>query len=60
MYNSILTVVCCVTKYTLFLLTQEDATAVDFAKLFFEHVECCFGTPKGIVTDQDSCITLKF
>jgi len=44
-YDSILTVVCHVTKYALFLPTQEASTAVDFAELFFEHVECRFGMP---------------
>ena len=59
-YDSILTVVCRVTKYTLFLPTREDSTAVDFAELFFEHVEYRFRTPKGIVTDRDSRITSDF
>jgi hypothetical protein len=58
--NSILTVVCRVTKYALFIPTREDATAVDFAELFFEHVECRFGTPRSIVTDRDSRITSDF
>jgi transposase InsO family protein len=35
-------------------------TAVDLAQLFFEHVECRFGTPKGIITDRDSRITSEF
>ena len=59
-FDSILTVVCRVTKYALFLPTREDATAVDFAELFFEHVECRFGTPRSIVTDRDSRITSEF
>ena len=59
-FDSILTVVCRVTKYALFLPTREDATAVDFAELFFEHVECCFRTPRSIVTDNDSRITSEF
>jgi len=59
-FDSILTVVCHVTKYALFLPTHEDSTAVEFAELFFEHVECHFGTPHSIVTDRDSCITSDF
>ena len=47
-------------KYALFIPTREDSTAVNFAKLFFEHVECRFGTPRGIVTDRDSHITSEF
>ena len=59
-YDSILTVVCRVTKYALFLPTREDATAADFAELFFEAVECRFGTPRGIVSDRDSKLTSDF
>jgi transposase InsO family protein len=59
-YNSILTVVCRVTKYALFIPTRDDSTAADFAELFFEHVECRFGSPRSIVTDRDSRITSDF
>ena len=55
-----MTVVCRVTKYALFLPTWEDATAVDFAELFFEAVKCRFGTPRGIVSDRDSKLTSDF
>jgi transposase InsO family protein len=59
-YNSILTIVCRVTKYALFIPTRDDTTAADFAELFFEHVECRFGSPRSIVTDRDSRITSDF
>src|SRR5438045_7260029 len=59
-YNSILTIVCRVTKYALFIPTRDDANAADFAELFFKHVECRFGTPRSIVTDCDSRITSDF
>ena len=59
-YNSILTVVCYVTKYALFILIQNDSTAADFAELFFEHVECHFDSLRNIVTDKDSCIISNF
>ena len=59
-YNSILTVVCQVTKYALFIPIKDDATAAEFAEVFFEHVECHFGTPWSIVTDQDSRIMSDF
>ena len=35
-------------------------TAAEFVEVFFKHVECCFGTPWSIVTDQDSHITSNF
>ena len=59
-YNSILTVICCITKYALFIFTQNDITAADFVKLFFEHVECCFDSSRNIVTDRNSCIISDF
>lgn len=59
-FDSVLTVVCRLTKYALFIPTRQDSTAADFAELFFEHVECRFGTPKGIVSDRDSRITAEF
>ena len=59
-YNSILTVVCHVMKYALFILIQNDTTAADFMKLFFEHVECHFDFLKSIVMNRDSHITSDF
>src|SRR5438045_3971643 len=59
-YNSILMIVCRVTKYALFIPTRDDMTATEFAELFFEHVECRFGSPRSIVTDQDSRIMSDF
>src|SRR5438045_7556672 len=53
-------IVCRVTKYALFIPTRDDTTAAEFAKLFFEHVECHFGSPRSIVTDRDSRITSDF
>jgi len=59
-YNSILIVVCCITKYALFILTWDDTTAADFTELFFEHVECHFDFSRNIVMNRDSCITSDF
>ena len=59
-YNSILTVICCITKYALFIFTQNDIIAADFTKFFFEHVECCFDFLKSIVTDKDFHIISDF
>ena len=33
---------------------------MDFAQLFFEYVECCFRTPRSIMTNRDSRITSDF
>ncbi len=59
-YNSILTVVCHITKYALFILTQNDTTATDFMKLFFKHVEYHFDFLRSIMTDRNSHITSDF
>ena len=59
-YNSILTVICHIMKYALFILIQNDIIIADFTKLFFEHVECCFNFLKSIVTDKNSHITSDF
>ena len=59
-YNSILTVICHVTKYVLFIFIQNDITAADFTKLFFKHVEYCFDFSKSIVTDRNSHIISDF
>ena len=59
-YNSILIIICCVTKYALFLLIWNDCTAADFMKLFFEHVECYFDFLKSIMMNKDSHITSDF
>ena len=47
-------------KYALFILTQNDIIAADFAELFFEHVECHFDSLRSIMSDRDSCITSDF
>ena len=44
----------------MFILTREDSTIIEFAKLFFKHVEYCFSTLRSIITDRDSRITLEF
>ena len=41
-YNSILIVICHITKYALFILIQNDITIADFAEFFFKHVEYHF------------------
>ena len=44
-YNYILTIVCRVIKYVLFIPTRKDITTVDLIELFFKNVECRFGSP---------------
>ena len=59
-YNSILIIVYYIMKYVLFILTQNDSTAADFTKLFFEHVEYYFNFSRNIVMNRDSHIISDF
>jgi hypothetical protein len=59
-FDTILTIIDRLTKYTLFIPTRSNTTAADFAELFFRHVECCFSTSKGIMSDRDSRIISEF
>ena len=59
-FNSILIIVYHIIKYVLFILTQDNSTAVNFAELFFEHVKYYFDFLRSIVTDRDSCIISDF
>jgi hypothetical protein len=59
-FNSILTVVCYIIKYMLFISTHEAFTVIEFAKLFFEHVECCFKISRDIIINRNLCIISKF
>jgi len=47
-------------KYALFILIQNDITAADFAKLFFEYVKCHFDSLKSIMMNRNSCIISDF
>ena len=59
-YNSILIIVCYITKYALFILIQNDIIAADFTELFFEHVECQFDSSRSIIMNRDSQIISDF
>lgn len=59
-YNAILVIVCRMTKFAMFIPTQKTLRATDLAALLYEHVECRFGTPEGIISDRDKLITSHF
>jgi hypothetical protein len=59
-FNSVLTIVCRSTKAARFVLTRTDTSAVDFARLFFENIECEYETPISVVSDHDLRITNEF
>ena len=47
-------------KYVLFISTHKASTVIEFAELFFEHIECCFEISRDIVTNRDSHIISEF
>src|SRR5277367_208623 len=59
-YNTVLVVVDHYTKIAQFIPTTTDITAPEFIALFHENIELKYGSPRGIVSDQDTRITSKF
>ena len=59
-YNAILVVVDHYTKIARFIPTTTNIIAPEFVALFHENIELQFGSPKGVVLDQDTRITSKF
>jgi hypothetical protein len=59
-FNSILIVVCYNTKAAQFILTRDDTSAADLARVFFENIECEYGTLILIISNRDSRITSEF
>ncbi len=59
-FNSILTIVCHIIKYALFILIQDDITAADFVKLFFEHIKYHFDSLRNIIINRNSHIISDF
>ena len=59
-FDAILVVVDRFTKMGMFIPTTKTVTAETLARLFYEQVECRYGTPVGIVTDRDSLFTSHF
>ena len=39
---------------------QDDTNVANFAKLFFKHIEYCFGTSKSVISNKNSYIILEF
>jgi transposase InsO family protein len=58
--DAVLVIVDRFTKVALFVPTSASLTAAELAQLMYEHLECRFGTPLGIVSDRDSLLTSKF
>jgi transposase InsO family protein len=58
--DAVLVIVDRFTKVALFVPTSATLTAAELAQLMYEHLECRFGTPLGIVSDRDSLFTSNF
>jgi hypothetical protein len=43
-----------------FIPTTTNLAAPEFTALFHENIELKYGSPRGIVSDRDTRITLKF
>ena len=56
-HDAILVVVDRLTKMAHFLPTRTDASAMDVARLFYDHVWCKHGLSLNIVSDRDSKFT---
>ena len=59
-YDAILVVVDCYTKMAKFIPTTTNIIAPEFTALFYENIELQYSSLIGIVSDQDTRITLKF
>ncbi len=59
-YNSILVIVCCLTKMAIFIATTTSLTAQGLARIFLKHVFSKHGAPADIVSDWGSKFTSDF
>jgi hypothetical protein len=59
-YNAILVVVDRYTKMAKFIPTTIDLAVPEFVALLHENIELKYGSLRGIVSDRDTRITLKF
>lgn len=59
-YNTILVITCYYTKIALLVAITKKLQALDFAQLLYKHIEACFRTLEGIVSDRDKLFTSNF
>ena len=60
LYNSILIVVCKLSKYAYFLLYKKASTATDLVYTFIRNIIGNHGTPKEIISNRDKLFTSNF
>jgi len=59
-YDTILVIVCCLTKMALFIATRATDTSEDLAQLYLCHVFSKHGTPSDIVSDRGKTFMSDF
>jgi hypothetical protein len=59
-YDCIFTIVDRFSRFVRFIPCRTSMSAIDCARLFFEHWVCQFGMPKKIVSDRDVKFTSQF
>lgn len=59
-FDSILVVVCRLTKYAYFIPYKEASTAEELAYVFLQRILSNHGMPKEIISDRDKLFTSKF
>ena len=59
-FNLVFTIVDRFSKYLTFIPCKATCTALDLARMFYDHIVCKFGMPPKIVSDKDSRFLSKF
>ena len=59
-YDTILVIVCHLSKMALFIATHRDIDAEDLAMLFLVHVFSKHGTPSDIISDRGKHFISRF
>ena len=59
-YDTILVIVCCLSKMALFIVTHQDINAEDLAMLFLVHIFSKHRTPSDIISDHGNHFISRF
>ena len=57
--NSVFTIVDRFSKYVTFIPCEATCTALDLARMFYDHIVCKFGMPQKIISDRDRIFLSK-
>ena len=59
-FDLVFTIIDRFSKYVTFIPCKATCTALDLARMFYDHIVCKFGMPQKIVSDRDSRFLSKF